>query len=87
MREFWMFALHEWINGFLGHLYADIAGLDTNFLPTGLDSFWGTYPLNHLPDLPLTLCYLLWQSLKFKVLQIEAIAQGATVCNFLLVPT
>ena len=28
--------------------------------------------------------FLLRQSLKFKMLQIEAIAQGATVCTFLL---
>ena len=33
------------------------------------------------------MCCLLRQSLKFKIVQIEAIAQGATVCNFLLAPT
>ena len=57
----------------------------------GLDTYWFDLlatQIYHLPYLPSAdMCCLLWQSLKFKMLQIEAIAQGATGCNFLLALT
>ena len=64
----------------------------TNYNCTGLDTNWleiflGTCPPNlSLARLATDMGCLLWQSLNFKIVQIEAIAQGATVFNFLLLP-
>ena len=63
-------------------------------MENGVLFFYFTAPvLGYLPPQFITcrlatdmLC-LLWQSLKFKMVKIEAIAQGATVWNFLLAPT
>ena len=63
-------------------------GLDTN--RRGCDIFLGysDLPPNlSLARLATDMRCLLWQLLKFKMLQIQAIAQGATVCNFLLAST
>ena len=63
-------------------------------MENGVLFFYFTAPvLGYLPPQFITcrlatdmLC-LLWQSLKFKMVKFEAIAQGATVWNFLLAPT
>ena len=44
-------------------------------------------PSLSLPRLATDMRCLLGQSTKFKMVKIEAVAQGATVCNFLLAPT
>ena len=56
---------------------------------TGLDTNWLDFcpPNLSLARLATDMRCLLWQLFKFKIVQIEAIAQGATVCSFLLAPT
>ena len=52
------------------------------------ENFWGTFPPNlSLARLAKDMRCLLWKLLKFKMVIIEAIAQGATEWIFLLAPT